>query len=167
MSTSSMKRIAAAATVLAFVGSVSACATPREPAQAPDQSVGASPSTIRGSVSVENRGDHWVRLTMGLEGRGPGAPDPRRIIDQLPQYRIPPKSTSVLFEGPVLSGAGNAYVSFTILTDRCEWLTDSVSFDVTGHLLVTVDDDGRATAANTATPPTTWPRARFEPQCAL
>jgi hypothetical protein len=163
----SSRRVVAALSVLAVLGSVSACETPRGPAPSPDASNVAIPETFLASISVENRGDDWVRLTMGLEGRGPGAPDPRRVIDQLPQYRLPPRSTSVLFEGPVRAGVGNAYVSFTVLTDRCEWLTDSESFDVTDHLVVTVDGVGRAAAATAGPPPMKWPRLPFAAQCAL
>jgi hypothetical protein len=72
-----------------------------------------------------------------------------------------------LFEGPVLVGVGLAYVSFIVLTDRCEWLTDSESFDVTDDLVVVVDDGGRATAATAGPPAMKWPRLPFQPQCAL
>ena len=66
-----------------------------------------------------------------------------------------------------LAGPDEAYVSFTVKTDRCEWLTDSDTLELAGHARFVIDAGGSIDGPHAAPKPAPGlVRPAAEEQCA-
>lgn len=130
-----------------------------QPTKAP-----VDPLPFEASVAITNNSADPVLVTVGLEGRIPGEPDPRAKIGMYPQYRVGPRSSDVVFRGHLTSKPKEAQLSASVYTERCEWIADLDTVLLTGSVRLVVDVQGTVRAEPFAGD-LPGPVSSFSPQC--